>query len=284
MTRVFSTASDAPGSCAGAAKPCCWLFSGWNCTPKTCPAATAGHEAAAVGRRRGTSRRVVAAPRGSCARSRSRRRAGCRRTAATSPTAVDLVPADVRDARGRRRSASSRARPRRRPARGPRRRSPSVPDVGQQLHAEADAEERHAAVDAPARRSASSSPRLAQVAHRVGERADAGQHDAVGAVEVAPARRSTNGVARRTPRARAGPSPGCTSRSRRSRPCSQRGRQLGHVVVVDLREVAVARRAPARRGGRVTNRRLFVNRSQTATNSSSVMSISSRISSSGLPR
>ena len=62
------------------------------------------------------------------------------------------------------------------------------PDVGEQLQPEADAEERRALGD----RVAAARPRsaaLAQVRRRVAKRADAGQHDAVGALDRPPGRR-----------------------------------------------------------------------------------------------
>ena len=195
MTRTFSTVSTVQ-EVAQTWKPALASSSrdGTACR-RRCRARRAEHEAAAVRRGRAARRRRRRRRSGSCARSRSRCRPGCRRTA-------DESRAGTRP-RSSRRAGCARPRPvgtRRStspgdPARGPWRRRALGPLGGQQLHAEADAEQRHA-LSLHLRRAARWSSRAARrLRHRVRKRADARQHDAVRLGQVAGRSATTYGAA-----------------------------------------------------------------------------------------
>ena len=162
--------------------PTSWLFSTWNCVPARLPAATiatTGPPYSVVAMRLARDRRRAAR---SCGRNRRGRRA------------PGHPAADARRARNPARSSPSAAAAARAPSISAI--SPAIqpkpgvtcvlqPALGHQLHADADAEERGAA-----RRSRSRSPRACRRPRRgrgaVGERALAGQHDAVGAGDTRP--------------------------------------------------------------------------------------------------
>ena len=183
-------------------------------------------------------------------RPRSSRRAGCARSSAVgiSRTTVAVDPAEARRSRRPRRpSSASSCMPRQMPRNG-----------------------------APCSSTCSASA-LVEPARRAGCASRRGTRRRPGStMRSARARSSgssvTNGVGAALLERAARPSRGCTARSRRSRRAVT-ATLSRHVVVVDLRRGCRRRPRTSSPWRSVTNSRLFVNRSQTATNSSSVMSM-----------